>query len=168
MRLAVLTVPITGCPGPTRLRGQGDQPPQIGNDAKITDRRSPARRRGQPVIKAEEVEAGRRASTPRGQLWQPLQRNALHARDAGIVHERGRDHTDIVLDQGSYKPLRVSAAGLPFGDVHGITIGLSKAADRRGSTEGRCLLSQPILDCLSIITATASCSKILTDLPSRP
>jgi hypothetical protein len=26
-----------------------------------------------------------------------------------------------VLDEGSYKPLRVSATGLPFGDVHEIT-----------------------------------------------
>ena len=55
---------------------------------------------------------------PRGQLRQPPQGNA-HASNAGIVHERGCDHIDVMLDKGSHKLFGLPGAGLPLGDVHG-------------------------------------------------
>jgi hypothetical protein len=122
VRLAVLPIAIAGCPCPARLRGQWNQATQVGDDAKITDRRGAARWRGQPVVKAEVVKAGGSANTPRGQLRQSARWNALHARDAGIVHERGRDHADIAFHKCCPdKPLSLRAAGLPLSDIHGTT-----------------------------------------------
>ena len=58
MRLAVLAIPISRGPSPARLCGQRNEPPQVRDNAKITHRCRPARRRGEPVIKSEVVEAG--------------------------------------------------------------------------------------------------------------
>jgi hypothetical protein len=116
-----LPISITRRPRPAGLRGQGNHSPKIGNYAKITNRRGPARRCGQPVVKTEIVEAGRRANTPCSQLRQTPHGNTLHTSDAGIVHERGRHHANVAFDKGAHQLLGLAATGLPLSDIHGTT-----------------------------------------------
>jgi hypothetical protein len=93
-RLALLGEPVGRRPGPARLRGQRDDPVEVGPQPQVAVRAAEQAGAGDRIVGEEGVEDRGHADAPAHRIVQPGQRDGLDAVDPGRVHVRQNDGTD--------------------------------------------------------------------------
>lgn len=94
--LPILSVAVGGRPRPAGLGGEGGEPVEVGEEPQVAVRAADLGAGGDVVVEHEDIEHGRRAHAPPGDLLQPPDRDALDPRDAAVLHKGHRDAGDLL------------------------------------------------------------------------